>query len=93
MASGPRRGDSSKENLESPSESRGFFSREPQRKQFLNNSVLFYKYDGPILATGGQHDAPVLSRAEEVYTMFQILVVEDDRELNKTVCSYLNQNG
>ena len=25
--------------------------------------------------------------------MFQILVVEDDRELNKTVCSYLNQNG
>ena len=24
---------------------------------------------------------------------FQILVVEDDRELNKTVCSYLNQNG
>ena len=25
--------------------------------------------------------------------MFQILVVEDDRELNKTACSYLNQNG
>ena len=25
--------------------------------------------------------------------MFQILVVEDDRELNKTVCTYLNQNG
>jgi DNA-binding response OmpR family regulator len=25
--------------------------------------------------------------------MFQILVVEDDRDLNKTVCSYLNQNG
>lgn len=25
--------------------------------------------------------------------MFQILVVEDDRELNKTVCSYLDQNG
>ena len=25
--------------------------------------------------------------------MFQILVLEDDRELNKTVCSYLNQNG
>lgn len=25
--------------------------------------------------------------------MFQILVVEDDRELNKTVCSYLMQNG
>ncbi len=25
--------------------------------------------------------------------MFKILVVEDDRELNKTVCSYLNQNG
>lgn len=25
--------------------------------------------------------------------MFQILVVEDDRELNKTVCSYLGQNG
>ncbi|MBQ7923628.1 MAG: response regulator transcription factor [Clostridia bacterium] len=25
--------------------------------------------------------------------MFKILVVEDDRELNKTVCSFLNQNG
>lgn len=25
--------------------------------------------------------------------MFQILVVEDDRDLNKTVCSFLNQNG
>lgn len=25
--------------------------------------------------------------------MFKILVVEDDRDLNKTVCSYLNQNG
>lgn len=25
--------------------------------------------------------------------MFQILVVEDDRELNRTVCAYLNQNG
>ena len=25
--------------------------------------------------------------------MFQLLVVEDDRDLNKTVCSYLNQNG
>ena len=25
--------------------------------------------------------------------MFQILLVEDDRELNRTVCSYLNQNG
>ena len=25
--------------------------------------------------------------------MFQILVVEDDRELNKTVCSFLNQSG
>ncbi len=25
--------------------------------------------------------------------MFKILVVEDDRELNKAVCSYLNQNG
>ena len=25
--------------------------------------------------------------------MFKILVVEDDRELNKTVCSYLDQNG
>lgn len=25
--------------------------------------------------------------------MFDILVVEDDRELNRTVCSYLNQNG
>lgn len=25
--------------------------------------------------------------------MFQILVVEDDKDLNKTVCAYLNQNG
>lgn len=25
--------------------------------------------------------------------MFQILVVEDDRELNHTVCTYLNENG
>lgn len=25
--------------------------------------------------------------------MFQILVVEDDKELNKTVCSFLNQSG
>ena len=25
--------------------------------------------------------------------MFRILVVEDDRELNRTVCSYLNRNG
>ena len=25
--------------------------------------------------------------------MFQILVVEDDAELNRTVCAYLNQNG
>ena len=25
--------------------------------------------------------------------MFKILVVEDDRQLNKTVCTYLNQNG
>ena len=25
--------------------------------------------------------------------MFKILVVEDDKELNRTVCTYLNQNG
>lgn len=25
--------------------------------------------------------------------MFRILVVEDDKDLNRTVCSYLNQNG
>jgi DNA-binding response OmpR family regulator len=25
--------------------------------------------------------------------MFQILVVEDDRDLNRTVCAFLNQNG
>lgn len=25
--------------------------------------------------------------------MFKILVVEDDRDLNKTVCAYLRQNG
>jgi len=26
-------------------------------------------------------------------SMFRLLVVEDDRELNKTVCAYLSQNG
>ena len=25
--------------------------------------------------------------------MFKILVVEDDRDLNRTVCTYINQNG
>ena len=25
--------------------------------------------------------------------MFKLLVVEDDRELNRAVCSFLNQNG
>ena len=25
--------------------------------------------------------------------MFKILIVEDDSELNKTVCSFLNQSG
>jgi DNA-binding response OmpR family regulator len=25
--------------------------------------------------------------------MFKLLVVEDDKDLNSTVCSYLNQNG
>ena len=25
--------------------------------------------------------------------MFKILVVEDDKELNRTVCSFLNQRG
>lgn len=25
--------------------------------------------------------------------MFQVLVVEDDSDLNRTVCSYLSQNG
>lgn len=25
--------------------------------------------------------------------MFKILVVEDDKDLNRTVCSFLNQNG
>ena len=25
--------------------------------------------------------------------MFKILVVEDDRDLNQTVCAYLNRNG
>ncbi len=25
--------------------------------------------------------------------MFKILLVEDDKELNKTVCTYLNKNG
>jgi DNA-binding response OmpR family regulator len=30
---------------------------------------------------------------QEVPRMFKILIVEDDRDLNKTVCTYLNQNG
>ena len=25
--------------------------------------------------------------------MFKLLVVEDDRELNRAICSFLNQNG
>ena len=25
--------------------------------------------------------------------MFNILIVEDDKELNKTICAYLKQNG
>lgn len=25
--------------------------------------------------------------------MFKILLVEDDKDLNKTVCTYLNKNG
>ena len=32
-------------------------------------------------------------KIREAKSVFKILVVEDDRELNKTVCSYLNQNG
>ena len=31
--------------------------------------------------------------AKEGMEMFQILVVEDEPELNRTVCSYLNRNG
>jgi DNA-binding response OmpR family regulator len=30
---------------------------------------------------------------KEVYRMFKLLVVEDDKDLNKTLCSYLNSNG
>lgn len=82
-----------KRTRKAPAEAGAFF----RGSLGANNSLIIlcysHRYDGPILATGGQHDAPVLSRVEEVYTMFQILVVEDDRELNKTVCSYLNQNG
>lgn len=29
----------------------------------------------------------------EVYAMFRILVVEDDKDLNEVVCSFLDQNG
>lgn len=29
----------------------------------------------------------------EVHSMFKILVVEDDKELNRTVCSFLDQSG
>lgn len=32
-------------------------------------------------------------RERKARAMFRVLVVEDDRELNHTVCSYLNQNG
>lgn len=32
-------------------------------------------------------------KKKEEMIVFKILVVEDERELNKTVCSYLNQNG
>lgn len=34
-----------------------------------------------------------LKLCEEVGAMFKILVVEDDKELNRTVCAYLGQNG
>jgi DNA-binding response OmpR family regulator len=34
-----------------------------------------------------------MKRKSEVYRMFKLLVVEDDKDLNSTVCSYLNQNG
>ena len=34
-----------------------------------------------------------MCRAGKEITMFKILVVEDDRELNRTVCSFLNHSG
>ena len=33
------------------------------------------------------------SYAQEVFHMFKILVVEDDRNLNRSVCSFLSQSG
>lgn len=48
-----------------------------KRKQNLNICVIKYIRK---LCLGG-------------ITMFQILVVEDDRELNRTVCIYLNHHG
>ena len=35
----------------------------------------------------------MIKNAEVQKHMFKILVVEDDKELNRTVCAYLNQNG
>lgn len=34
-----------------------------------------------------------LNKSTEVTAVFKILVVEDDKELNRTVCAFLNQSG
>lgn len=46
--------------------------------------------NGVILTKPKHFCVKILSRGE---IMFKILVVEDDRDLNKTVCTYLNKNG
>ena len=46
--------------------------------------------NGVILTKFKHFCVKIISRGE---IMFKILVVEDDRDLNKTVCTYLNKNG
>ena len=46
--------------------------------------------NGVILTKPKHFCVKILSRGE---IMFKILVVEDDRDLNKTVCTYLYKNG
>ena len=54
-----------------------FFEKKSKQKQNFNISMLIYIVKS---MSGGNE-------------MFKVLVVEDDKELNKTVCSFLNHSG
>ena len=50
--------------------------------------------DFPLTQTKYSHFCGIISvKFAEGCLMFQILVVEDDSDLNRTVCSFLNQSG